>query len=120
MKRFLTLAAALIVLTSSAMARAQGASLNLTLVINGPPSTAITCPLLAPFIPPGATIPVAAGTPVCKITVTPANWSGTLSLSGTNAGLFAIAAGAGGQQIVVGPAGLTTAGTLTLTVNSAP
>jgi hypothetical protein len=103
------------ILLAAASAHAKGASLSLTIVINGPASTSITCPITATF-----TAPVAAGTVICPITVAPSGWSGTLALSGTNAGSFAISSGTGGQQLVVGSAAITTAGTETLTITATP
>ena len=93
---------------------AEAATLSLTVVVNGPASTAIACPIPATF-----TAPLAAGTVICPITVTPSNWSGTLSLSGPNASAFAISSG-GTQNLVVGSAAITAAGNLSVTINAAP
>jgi hypothetical protein len=111
MKRVLIIALSL----CGASAPADAATMALTIVINSPASASITCPVAGTF-----TSPVPAGTVICPITVAPSNWSGTLSLGGTNAGAFAIAAGASGQTVVVGSAPLTTPGSLSVTINAAP
>jgi hypothetical protein len=92
---------------------AQGATLSLTIVINGPNSTTVTCPLGT------YTAPLAAGALICPITVAPSGWSGTLGLSGANAGSFAISSGTGGQQLVVGPTVLN-AGSYAVTLTATP
>lgn len=94
--------------------KAEAATLSMTVVINSAPSTTITCPISSTF-----TAPVAPGTVICQLTVAPSNWSGTLSLSGPNASMFAISSGAT-QSLVVGSSAITTPGIQSVTINAAP
>ena len=93
---------------------ARAATLTETIIINSAPSSAISCPA-----PATLTAPRAAGAVICTITITPAGWSGTLTLSGPNANLFAILPGAS-IQLVAGSAGITNAGQYSVTITSAP
>lgn len=65
-----------------------------------PPWSAPTCPNVA------FTGAVAAGTPICTLGGEPAGWAGTITLSGTNAGLFSVSPTTSGYNVVVGSAGL--------------
>ena len=71
-----------------------GASLNLTITITSPASTAVTLTPVAPFTGSGSSFsavePIAAGAVVGALSVTPAGWQGTFALSGTNASSFAV------------------------------
>lgn len=92
---------------------ADAASVNVTVSVGDPTSTAVTCT-------PGAlTAPVAAGTTVCAISVTPSAWAsppGTLTLSGTNAADFAI----NGTNLVVASGVTLSAGSYTINVTATP
>ena len=70
------------------------ASLSLTIVIAAPAATSVTLTPVAPFTASGNTVtaasPVASGATVGNITVQPAGWQGTLTLSGTDAAKFSI------------------------------
>jgi hypothetical protein len=78
MKRLLLSAA--LVLSASAADAATLTLPSFTIVNPPPPSTSITCTQVAPF--PFA--PVAVGTILWNCSVAPANWVGTVSLSGSN------------------------------------
>jgi hypothetical protein len=93
------------------VAMAEAAQVQLSIVFQGSPSTSITCPIAGPF-----TVPVAAGTQICAITVAPAGWQGALTLSGADAAAFAIS----GSNLVVGPTAITAAGTKSVTLTAAP
>lgn len=88
---------------------AQGATTNLSIIINSPPSTTVTCTLGT------YTAPLAAGSVICPITVTPSGWSGALTLSGTSASSFALS----GSNLVVGSSALN-AGTYSVTITATP
>ena len=88
---------------------ANAASLSLSIIINSPNSTTVTCPLST------YTAPVAAGALICPITIAPTGWSGALTLSGPNASSFALS----GSNLNVGPAALT-AGTYNVTITATP
>lgn len=92
-----------------AIGAAHAATTTLSIVINSGPSTAVSC------VPAALTAPVASGTVICPIVVTPASWSGALTLSGTNAASFALS----GSNLVVGAAALN-AGTFSVTITSTP
>jgi hypothetical protein len=113
LRKFCVLLALPLALAAPTYVRA--ATLNLSIVINSPPSTSITCPMSATL-----TAPVPAGTVLCTLTVAPTTWSGTLALSGTNASLFAIASGSSGTQLVVGASPITTPGTYSATITATP
>jgi hypothetical protein len=104
---------ALFALLASPAAYAHASTVTLSIVINSPPSTAVTCPL-------GTYVaPLAAGSLICPITVAPSGWSGALALSGTNASSFAINTVSGVQQLVVGASALN-AGTYSVTITATP
>ena len=88
---------------------AWASSTSLSIVINSPPSTAVTCPLTS------YTAPLAAGSVVCTISVVPAGWSGALALSGTSASSFVL----NGTNLVVGATPLA-AGTYSVTITATP
>ncbi len=98
-----------------APAAAYASTMSLSIVINSPASTAVTCPVTATFV-----APLAAGAVVCPISVAPSNWSGTLALSGTNASMFAISSGSSGSQLVVGSTAIATPGTYAVTITATP
>ena len=91
-------------------AGAQAATTSLSIVINSPASTSVTCPLASSY-----TAPLAAGSTICTISVAPAGWSGALALSGTNASSFALS----GSSLVVGSTALA-AGTYSVTITATP
>lgn len=57
------------------------ASVNITVVINSPPSTSVVFTAAQPSF----TAPVPAGTVIGTLSVEPAGWSGAVSLSGNAA-----------------------------------
>lgn len=99
---------------------ANAATLGFSIVINGPASTSIACPIQYPAGATAFTTPVAAGTVICPIMVSPSNWSGTLSLGGSGAGMLAISNGASGSAVVVGTTPITSAGTYNVTITATP
>jgi hypothetical protein len=101
----------LIALLSAALfgARADAATTTVSIVINSPTSTTVTCPLTT------YTAPLAAGSTICAIAVAPNGWSGALALSGTNASSFALS----GSNLVVGSTALA-AGTYSATITATP
>jgi hypothetical protein len=107
MKRMLGLIALLSVALFGA--RADAATTALSIIINSPTSTAVTCPMTT------YTAPLAAGSVVCPITIAPSGWSGALALSGVNASSFALSA----SNLVVGSTALP-AGTYSVTVTATP
>lgn len=108
---------ALVALALMAASSANAATLTLpsfTIVNPPPPSTSITCNQVSPL--PFA--PVAVGTVMWNCTVAPSNWSGTVSLSGSNS--VQVSPATGNQfTVLVGPnplpAGTYVPGTLTST-----
>lgn len=97
-------------------AAADAATATLTIVINGPSSTSVTCTTASGTT---FTAPLAAGSQICPITVAPSGWSGSLALSGMNASDFAISSGTSGQELVVGSTALN-AGTYSVTITATP
>lgn len=93
-----------------ASTQVNAATTSLSIIINSQPSTAVSCPLQSSY-----TAPVAPGTIICPITVTPSGWSGALTLSGANSGSFALS----GSNLVVGATALGV-GTYTVTITSTP
>jgi len=91
-------------------AQAQAATTTLSIIINSPPSTVIACPLA-----PSYSAPLPAASVICTIAVTPAGWSGALTLSGPDAASFALS----GSNLVVGSAALA-AGTYSVTITATP
>jgi hypothetical protein len=90
-------------------ARADAATTTLSIIINSPTSTTVTCPMTT------YTAPLAAGSLVCPITIAPSGWSGALSLSGANASSFALSA----SNLVVGSTALQS-GTYSVIVTATP
>lgn len=88
---------------------ANAATTTLSIVINSPASTGVTCS------PGTLTAPLAAGFVVCPITIAPSGWSGALALSGSNASSFALS----GSNLIVGPTSLS-AGTYSVTITATP
>ncbi|MGH7158830.1 MAG: hypothetical protein ACREFS_01965 [Acetobacteraceae bacterium] len=105
-------AVALGMLSSGGVANAS--TVTLSIVINSSASTSVTCSPASGFVSP-----LAGGTEICPITVAPTGWSGSLSLSGTNASDFAIASGTSGQELVVGSTALA-AGSYSVTITATP
>lgn len=87
----------------------QAATTTMTIVVNSPNSTTVTC------TPGTLTAPVAAGVTICPISIAPAGWSGVLSLSGTDAARFALS----GTNLVVGGTALT-AGSYSVIITATP
>lgn len=97
-------------LASLVGAHAQGTTSTFTIVINGPLSTSITC------TPSALTAPVAPGTIICPLVVSPTGWSGLFSpLTGANASSFSLS----GSNLVVGSTALA-AGSYSVTVTATP
>jgi hypothetical protein len=94
MKRTLGLFALLSVALSGV--RADAATTTLSIIINSPTSTTVTCPMTT------YTAPLAAGSLICSIAVAPGGWSRALSLTGANASSFALSA----SSLVVGSTAL--------------
>jgi hypothetical protein len=90
-------------------ARADAATTTLSIIINSPTSTTVTCPMTT------YTAPLAAGSVICPIAVAPSGWSGALALSGANAGSFALSA----SNLVVGSTALQP-GTYTVVITATP
>lgn len=91
---------------------AHAASTTFNFVINSGPSTAVTC-----TIPPDTQFiaPLAPGTVICAIVVTPASWSGQISQTDPT---LAIASSTNGSNLVVGSTALPVgphSGTITTT-----
>jgi hypothetical protein len=101
----------LFVLLSAALvcARADAATTTLSIIINSPTSTTVTCPMTA------YTAPLAAGSVICPITVAPSGWSGALTLSGAGASSFALSA----SKLVVGSTALQP-GMYSVTITATP
>ena len=91
---------------------AAAATLNFSVVVTGTPSTSISCPLAASYV-----APLAPGTVICPITVSPTGWTGLLSLSGTGASVFQV--DSTGTHVVVGPTAVAD-GTYSMTLSSTP
>ena len=94
---------------------AHAASLQLSIVIQGPVSTAVTCGANTSYTL-NATVP--AGTVICPITVAPGAWNGALTVSqtaGPQANAFAIS----GKNLVAA-ADITQTGTYTVTIQALP
>jgi hypothetical protein len=89
--------------------RADAATTTLSIIINSPTSTTVTCPMTT------YTAPLAAGSVICPITVAPSGWSGALALSGASASSFALS----GSNLVVGSAALQS-GTYSVTITATP
>ncbi len=107
MKRMLGLFALLPLALFSA--RADAATATLSIIINSPTSTTVTCPMTT------YTAPLAAASVVCPITIAPAGWSGALTLSGTNSSSFALSGG----NLVVGASALAS-GSYSVTITATP
>ena len=75
---------------------AAASSVSVSVQVNGPPSTAITCGLGAFTF--NNTVP--AGTVICPITVLPAGWVGNVALGGADASFFTLS----GLNLIVGSA----------------
>ena len=99
----------LAVVLAIAASAAHAANTTVSIVINSPASTSVSCS------PGTLTAPVAANTVVCPISVVPSGWSGALTLSGTNASSFALS----GTNLVVGASALS-AGTYSVTITATP
>ncbi len=90
-------------------ARADAATTTLSIIINSPTSTTVTCPMST------YTAPLAAGSVICPITVAPGGWSGALTLSGASASSFALSA----SNLVVGSTALQP-GTYSVMITATP
>lgn len=97
------------------VAHAQGAQFSVTFVVNGPNATGGSCLAAGAFISP-----VAPGTVICPITITPSTWSGTLTLGGADASLVAIASSGSGNNLVVGSTALTQNRSYAITITASP
>jgi hypothetical protein len=97
----------------------HAASVNEIIVLSGAvPATNVAC---NPNPLPTLTAPLAAGTVLCAITVTPSTWSGTLALSGANAPAFTLLQPSPGvYDLAVGSAPLATPESYTVIVTASP
>lgn len=88
-------------------------SVNVSIVVTSPVSTGVV------FNPSAASLvsPVAAGTNLGKFVVSPSNWTGTLTLSGADAALFALDTN---LDLLVGTAALSAVRTYNVTATAAP
>lgn len=112
MRRLVFLSCLAAIAASAQTARAAQATV--TLQFSSPTSTSITC---TPHYASGQTsfpLPQAAGAVMAVCTVQPNTWLGSLAVSGNTA------FGINGTQIVVGPNGYNTAGSVSLTVTATP
>lgn len=91
------------------------ASTSVTFVLTGPISLSVACP-----VPVSLTSPLGAGAVLAPITVQPVGWSGALTLTGPDAGLFAISSGGGVQNFTVGASPLTVPRAYNFTVVATP
>lgn len=115
MRRFAGVLATFACVLSTSVAHAQSVT-NLSIIIQSPASTAITCPINYPTGKTAFTTPVAAGTLIAACAATPAGWSGSLQLTGADAALFAIS----GFNLSVGSAALTVGRTYAVTITATP
>jgi len=112
MKRTIA-ALALALLVSGAQAATS--TLSIIVTIQSPPATSVRCGTQNSY----TLASPAAGTVVCPLTVQPSDWQGALVVtqnSGPQANAFAI----NGNNLVVGNAALTQAGTYSLTISATP
>ena len=86
------------------------ASLTLSPTVTPVASTSVTCTL------PNPLPPAVAGGFIAQIFVAPTTWRGTLALSGTNAGSFALS---DNNNLIAGPNGLP-AGSYSVTITATP
>ena len=110
MKKTFNFAALICFAFGSLICQVKAASTSLSIIINSPPSTNISCPLQSSY-----TAPLAAGATVCAISIAPTGWSGALTLSGANASAFALS----GSNLVVGSTPLN-AGTYSVVITANP
>ena len=108
MKKFLASVAFL----AFAAVPAQATTTSLSIIINSAPSTTVTCGASTTYTLTG---PLAAGTNICNISVTPTGWSGALALSGANASAFALS----GSALNVGATALAV-GTYAISITATP
>ncbi len=99
-------------------------STNVTLTVNSGNATAVGCGGGVTGLGNVVLAPMAAGSLVCNITVTPTYWTGGnagLSLTGANASSFVIGPASGSYvgQLLVGATPLA-AGTYSVTINANP
>jgi hypothetical protein len=111
MKQLLLVMAAILISAS-----AHAATQSFSIIVTSPPSTAVNCIVSYPSGQTSFVEPVASGTTIAACTITPATWSGVLTLGGADASLF----GLSGSNVVVGAAALTVARTYNLTVTATP
>jgi hypothetical protein len=102
----LALAAAFLAFAGSTHA----ATTTVSIIINSSTSTALAC-----TPPTTLAAPLAAGTVICPLAITPTGWSGALALSGTNASSFALS----GSNLIVGATALA-AGSYSVTITATP
>ncbi len=109
------LAAALLLLGMVAES-ASAATTKLSIVINSPASTAINCTINYPSGQSSFAAPIAANSLVATCAVTPSTWSGALTLSGADAGFFALS----GTNLDAGAAAITQARAYNVTITATP
>ncbi len=111
--RFIIGGLLLLALASSAHA----ANTSLAIIFNSPTSTAANCTINYPSGQTFFTVPVAAGTLIATCTITPAGWSGSLALSGADAGSFGVT---NSSTLVVGATAISAARTYNVTITATP
>ena len=114
----------LLFLASLSQAEAKDVQTTLTIIINSPASTSITCNPVSPWTISGSTIsypstspiPVPANSAICNLTIAPSGWSGAMSLTQTGNN-FAVS---GPPWVLsIGQSALG-AGTYTITLSATP
>lgn len=93
------------------------ANTSLSIIINGPPATTVSCTIKYPSGQTGFTAPVAAGTQMAACTVAPTGWSGALTIdpSSPDKSYFSLS----GMNVVSAVA-ITAPRTYTITINANP
>jgi hypothetical protein len=94
----------------------HAASTSLSIVFNGPPSTAIDCPIAYPSGSAAFVEPSQAAMLVATCSVEPSSWSGVLALSGPDASFFAL----NGMDLIVGSQAITAPRTYNVTITATP
>lgn len=79
-------------------------------------SSNVACPVAYPSGQNSFTIPVASGTKIATCAVAPSGWTGSIALSGADAGFFTMS----GNDIVVGATPITAPRTYNVTATSTP
>jgi hypothetical protein len=106
----------------------QAASVTTTFTFTSPVSTGVTLTGVGPCsgssssTTPGTltcTLPIAANTQVATIGVAPTGWTGSITLGGTNASLFAVG-GASPNYTLLASSAINTTASDSVTITSTP